>query len=101
MKALCLMNHEDGMRSRQLSPQIGKFWNGDVQDFWNEIAQTVALQHQLGVVRSAHLFALLNITIADTIIAFFEAKYTYDVWRPAKNRDSDDLAPANHFLKIA
>jgi hypothetical protein len=62
--------------------QIGKFWNGNIQDFWNEIAQTAALQHQLGVVRSAHLFALLNITMADTVIAFFEAKYTYDVWRP-------------------
>jgi membrane-associated phospholipid phosphatase len=24
----------------------------------------------------------LNISIADTVIAFFEAKYTYDVWRP-------------------
>ena len=62
--------------------QIGKFWNGNIQDFWNEIAQTAALEHQLGIVRSAHLFALLNISMADTAIAFFEAKYTYDLWRP-------------------
>jgi hypothetical protein len=62
--------------------QIGKFWNGNIQDFWNEIAQTAVLQRQLGIVRSAHLFALLNITMADTVIAFFEAKYTYNVWRP-------------------
>jgi hypothetical protein len=62
--------------------QIGKFWNGNIQDFWNEIAQTAALEHQLGIVRSAHLFALLNISMADTVIAFYEAKYTYDLWRP-------------------
>ena len=62
--------------------QIGKFWNGSIQDFWNEIAQTAALERHLGVVRSAHLFALLNISLADTAIAFFEAKYTYDLWRP-------------------
>jgi hypothetical protein len=62
--------------------QIGKFWNGNIQDFWNEIAQTAAVEHQLGIVRSAHLFALLNISMADTVIAFFEAKYTYDLWRP-------------------
>jgi hypothetical protein len=62
--------------------QIGKFWNGNIQDFWNEIAQTAALEHQLGTVRSAHLFALLNISMADTVIAFFEAKYTYELWRP-------------------
>jgi hypothetical protein len=62
--------------------EIGKFWNGNIQDFWNEIAQTAALQHQLGVVRSAHLFAMLNISMADTVIAFYEAKYSYNVWRP-------------------
>jgi membrane-associated phospholipid phosphatase len=61
---------------------IGKFWNGNIQDFWNEIAQTAALGHHLGLARSARLFALLNISLADTTIAFFEAKYTYHFWRP-------------------
>jgi hypothetical protein len=62
--------------------QIGQFWNGNIQDFWNEIAQTAALAHHLDLDQSAHLFALLNITLADTTIAFFDAKYTYDFWRP-------------------
>jgi membrane-associated phospholipid phosphatase len=61
---------------------IGRFWNGNIQDFWNEIAQTAALGHHLGLARSARLFALLNISLADTTIAFFEAKYTYQFWRP-------------------
>jgi membrane-associated phospholipid phosphatase len=62
--------------------QIGQFWNGNIQDFWNEIAQTAALQQHLDLARTAHLFALLNISLADTAIAFFEAKYTYVFWRP-------------------
>jgi len=62
--------------------QIGQFWNGNIQDFWNEIAQTAALTHHLDLAQSAHLFALLNITLADTTIAFFDTKYTYDLWRP-------------------
>jgi PAP2 superfamily len=62
--------------------QIGQFWNGNIQDFWNEIAQTAALEHHLALAQSAHLFALLNISLADTAIAFFEAKYTYNLWRP-------------------
>ena len=62
--------------------QIGMFWNGNIQDFWNEIAQTAALSHHLGLENSARLFALLNISAADTAIAFFEAKYTYNFWRP-------------------
>jgi membrane-associated phospholipid phosphatase len=61
---------------------IGKFWNGNIQDFWNEIAQTAAFGHHLGLARSARLFALLNISLADTTIAFFEAKYTFQFWRP-------------------
>jgi len=61
---------------------IGNFWNGNIQDFWNEIAQTAALGHHLGLAGSARLFALLNISLADTTIAFFEAKYTYQFWRP-------------------
>jgi hypothetical protein len=62
--------------------QIGQFWNGNIQDFWNEIAQTAALAHHLDLDQSARLFALLNISLADTTIAFFDAKYTYDLWRP-------------------
>jgi membrane-associated phospholipid phosphatase len=61
---------------------IGNFWNGNIQDFWNEIAQTAVLGHHLGLARSARLFALLNISLADTTIAFFEAKYNYQFWRP-------------------
>jgi hypothetical protein len=62
--------------------QIGQFWNGNIQDFWNEIAQTAALAHHLDLDQSARLFALLNISLADTTIAFFDTKYTYDLWRP-------------------
>jgi membrane-associated phospholipid phosphatase len=62
--------------------QIGMFWNGNIQDFWNEIAQSAALGHHLNLENSARLFALLNISLADTAIAFFEAKYTYNFWRP-------------------
>src|ERR1700746_3713506 len=62
--------------------EIGQFWNGNIQDFWNEIGQTAALQRHLNLEGSARLFALLDISLADTTIAFFEAKYTYNFWRP-------------------
>ena len=38
--------------------------------------------HNLSLPRSARLFALLNISLADTTIALFEAKYNYQFWRP-------------------
>jgi PAP2 superfamily len=62
--------------------QIGLFWNGAIQNYWNEIAQTLAMDHQLTTAQNARLFALLDITLADTVIAFYDAKYTYRFWRP-------------------
>jgi hypothetical protein len=34
------------------------------------------------LVENARLFALINIVAADTIIAGFDSKYTYNLWRP-------------------
>ena len=62
--------------------EIGGFWNGNIQDLWNQIAQTAALGHHLNLAHSARLFALLNISLADSTIALFEAKYNYQFWRP-------------------
>jgi hypothetical protein len=62
--------------------QIGLFWNGAIQNYWNEIAQTAAQAKSLNTAQSARLFALLNISLADSVIAFYDAKYTYNFWRP-------------------
>jgi len=60
----------------------GRFWNGAIQNYWNEIAQTAAVAHNLTTAENARLFALLNVTFADDVIAFYDAKYTYNFWRP-------------------
>ena len=60
----------------------GRFWNGAIQNYWNEITQTAALGHDLTTAQSTRLFALLNLTFADGVIAFYDTKYTYNFWRP-------------------
>jgi hypothetical protein len=62
--------------------QIGQFWNGAIQNYWNEITQTAAQARHLSTAQSARVFALLNLTLADEVIAFYDAKYTYNFWRP-------------------
>ena len=62
--------------------EIGKFWNPPIQNFWNQIAQTVALEHHSDLPTTARLFAALNLSFADSAIAFYDAKYTYQLWRP-------------------
>jgi hypothetical protein len=60
----------------------GRFWNGAIQNYWNEIAQTAAVTHNLTTAQNARLFAQLDLAFADDVIAFYDAKYTYDLWRP-------------------
>jgi membrane-associated phospholipid phosphatase len=62
--------------------EIGKFWNPPIQNFWNQIAQTVALSQHSDLPTTARLFAVLNLSVADSAIAFYDAKYTYRLWRP-------------------
>jgi membrane-associated phospholipid phosphatase len=103
VKSLGLITSETRTQEQTL---IGNFWNGNIQDFWNEIAQTAALGHHLGLARSARLFALLNISLADTTIAFFEAKYTYQFWRPvtaielAGNDGNPDTTPDPNWVPL-
>jgi PAP2 superfamily len=60
----------------------GRFWNGAIQNYWNEISQTASVAHSLTTAQSARLFALLNLSFADDVIAFYDAKYLYNFWRP-------------------
>lgn len=71
----------------------GRFWNGAIQNYWNEITQTAALADHLTTARSARVFGLLNLALADGVIAFYDAKYTYNFWRPVtaiRAADTDD-----------
>ena len=60
----------------------GRFWNGAIQNYWNEIAQSVTAAQHLQTAETARVFALLNFALADSVIAFYDAKYTYNLWRP-------------------
>ena len=62
--------------------QFARFWAAPIQNYWNEIAQTAALARHGGLERDARLFAALNLSIADGVIAFYDAKYAYRLWRP-------------------
>jgi hypothetical protein len=67
--------------------QIAKFWNDGLgtafaMGYWNRIAQQVATDQGLSLVQDARLFALLNVAEADAQISCWDAKYTYNLWRP-------------------
>src|SRR5262249_25034231 len=62
--------------------QGGQVRNKPLRVVWNEIAQAAALAHHDSLLQNARLFALLDLTLADSTIALYDAKYTYGFWRP-------------------
>ena len=59
-----------------------RFWAPPIWNTWNEIADRAVAAHHTNLETSARLFAVLNLTFADSVIAFYDAKYHYLVWRP-------------------
>jgi membrane-associated phospholipid phosphatase len=49
---------------------------------WNRIAREVSIGLGNTVEQNARVFALLNIAMADSAICAWDAKYTFDFWRP-------------------
>ncbi|PYX40802.1 MAG: hypothetical protein DMG81_05145 [Acidobacteria bacterium] len=62
--------------------ELALFWAGNTPLYWNRIAAQVSTAQGLRLSQNAHLFALLNIAMADAAIACWDAKYRYVFWRP-------------------
>jgi hypothetical protein len=62
--------------------ELALFWAGNTALSWNRIASQISIERSLSFVENVHLFALLNVTMADAGIACFDVKYRYVFWRP-------------------
>jgi membrane-associated phospholipid phosphatase len=61
---------------------LALFWAGNTPLYWNRIASQIAAARNLSLTENAHLFAQLNLAMADAGIACWDAKYRYVFWRP-------------------
>ena len=68
-------------RSHEQS-EIACYWYEHSTRGWNRIAREVGTTQKLDTWEQARLLALLNLALADSFIAGFEAKYHYYTWRP-------------------
>jgi hypothetical protein len=62
--------------------ELALFWAGNTPLYWNRIAAQLSAARELTLAENAHLFALLNVTMADAAIACWDGKYRYVFWRP-------------------
>ena len=61
---------------------IAKFWVESSAYGWNKVAKAIIEQKKLDAWKTARLFALLQMSVADAYIACLKAKMTHFFWRP-------------------
>ena len=70
-----------------------KFWdNVNFGPSWQAVSRDLSIKKQLPLAECARLFALLNMSLANAYIVNWDAKYTYNFWRPVtaiRNGDED------------
>jgi hypothetical protein len=72
--------------------EVALFWLESSPLRWNRIARTLSTSRRLDPWKSARLFALLDMAMADGYIGSFDTKYHYRYWRPVsaiRAADSD------------
>lgn len=63
--------------------ETARFWQSDTPvAMWNRVADDLAETHDTTLSQNARVLALTNIAMADAMIATFNAKNTYNFWRP-------------------
>jgi membrane-associated phospholipid phosphatase len=80
--------------------RIAKFWEGGVgtplpPGVWNEVALAYVRRDRLPTPQAARVFALMNVAMADTGVATWDAKYAY--WTPRPVTAIRDLDLDRHW----
>jgi hypothetical protein len=70
-----------------------KFWTqANIGPAWQAAARQLSAAKGVGLAENARLFALLNMGVANTFITDWDAKFSYNFWRPVtaiRNGDMD------------
>jgi hypothetical protein len=62
--------------------ELALFWALNTPLAWDRIAAQLSATRGLTLAENAHLFALLNIALSDSLIACWDSKYRFVFWRP-------------------
>ena len=76
---------------------IAKFWEATAPAVYWPVVRSVANAPDRDLAENARLFAAAAVAMDDALIAVFDAKYTYNFWRPVtaiRNADKDARDPS-------
>jgi hypothetical protein len=75
--------------------QIARFWLASPTAIWNDVARQVIKARGLDLSATARTLALMYLAAADASIVCWEAKYSFNFWRPITAIHNGD-ADGNH-----
>jgi hypothetical protein len=61
---------------------VGRFFAGGPGVYWNRLQRDLVVSQSLDLGDSGRMFALVAMTTADALIAAWDTKIAYNVWRP-------------------
>lgn len=70
---------------------IARFWYENASAIWSRFARVLAENRHLDSWETARLLALVNLAMADGLIAGFQTKYDFNFWRPVTAIQAGDL----------
>ena len=72
--------------------EIARFWELTGPACYDPMLRQLSTAKRLDPVQNARLHALVSMAAADALIAVFDAKYTYNFWRPVTAIRNGDLS---------
>jgi hypothetical protein len=83
----------DSAKRTQQQTDAVKFWTpANFGTSWHQAARQLSAGKELNLADNARLFALLSMTVANSVITDWDAKFHYNFWRPVtaiRNGDID------------
>jgi hypothetical protein len=86
------LGKKDSTKRTPRQTEDARFWLSVNPGMSHQLERQIVIAKNMDIVDSAHLMALASVAEADAGIAVFEAKYTYEFWRPItaiRNGDID------------
>lgn len=86
------LGEKDSTKRTPRQTEDARFWISVNPGMSHQLERQIVIAKKMDIVDSAHFMALVSVAEADAGIALFEAKYTYEFWRPItaiRNGDID------------